>query len=139
MNDYSDILFLMASMLMLSMVTANTIRTYSTSNQSLVRSELEYRMMAAAQDEIDAARWVDSPNELNSAHASYKFANYPIVRTITFGSTSQYSDQATIAASATLVEDNASVARYEIIVTATSTYLSPSVNATLNYIKTFKK
>ena len=139
MNDYSDIIFLMASMVMLALITTNTIRTYATTNDSLVRSELEYRMMAAAQDEIDNVRWVDSSDELNSSHSSYVFSSYPLTKTISFGSSDQYSDQVTVTASAALVEDNSTMERYEITVTASSTYLTPSVTATLNYIKSFKK
>ena len=126
-------------MVMLALITTNTIRTYATTNDSLVRSELEYRMMAAAQDEIDNVRWVDSPDELTSSHSSYVFSSYPVTKTISFGSSDQYSDQVTVAASATLVEDNSTMERYEITVTASSTYLTPSVTATLNYIKSFKK
>ena len=139
MNDYSDIIFLMASMIMLSMITLNTSKTYLTSADQIVRTQLEYRAMSAAQDEIDNIRWITTPNELTSTDAAYVFSNYPITRTVTFGENDQYTESVTIAASSVRVENTSTMERYRVTVTATSTAVTPNVNVTLDYLKSFTK
>ncbi len=139
MNDYSDLIFLMASMIMLSMITLNTSKTYLTSQDQIIRTQLEYRTMAAAQNQIDAIRWVSSPNQLDSSSGSYVFASFPITRTITYGEQDQYSETITINAAAQLVEDTSTMERYRVTVTASSDALTPNINVTLDYLKSFTK
>jgi predicted acyl esterase len=139
MNDYSDIIFLMASMIMLSMITLNTSKTYLTSQDQIIRTQLEYRTMSAAQDQIDAIRWVTSPNQLDPSSGSYIFFSYPITQTVTYGEQDQYSETITINASSQLVEDTSSMERYRVTVTASSDAVTPNINVTLDYLKSFTK
>lgn len=138
MNDYSDILFLMAAMMILSLLTASMAKVYVVTQQEFVRSELEYRVIATVQDQIDEIRWEENPTAFDSTHGDYRFDSYPVSKEIRFGPGNRYVDQVKIDASAVQVEDSDTMSRYKVTVTVTNDYLRPEVTATLSYTKSYQ-
>lgn len=58
MNDYSDLIFLIAAIAIYGMLVTNTNRTLVLNNQLLVDTEIEYGAISTAQDILDEARWM---------------------------------------------------------------------------------
>jgi len=137
MNDYSDIIFLMAAMIMLSMVTLNTSKTYLSSPDQLIRTQLEYRTLAAAQSEIDQARFITDPRELRPWDNRYIYSDHPLTKTISYGDANQYTEEIIITAVSARVENSATMERFRITVTASSTALTPNINVEMDYLKSF--
>lgn len=75
MNDASDLISLMAAMLMFSVLTVNISKSVIQNGKELVETEVEYSGIALAQNFIDEARWL-SKYELTPGHSDYKFTDY---------------------------------------------------------------
>lgn len=58
MNDYSDLIFLIAAIAIYGILVTNTNRTLLLNNRILAVSEIEYGAISSAQDIIDEARWM---------------------------------------------------------------------------------
>ena len=90
MTSYSEILYLIAAMVVFSFLSLNTAKSFNNSRQTLYIAEAESRAIAVAQDELDKVQWIYDPNDLNPNSASYVYANYPIIETQSYGNNDQY-------------------------------------------------
>lgn len=137
MSDYSDIIYLTVAMVVFSMLTMNTARSFQYTADTLVRADLEYRATALAQDHIDQVRWETNENRLDPDHSDYMFDSYPETETITYGSSDEYSEQFQVDGESLLIEDTADMKRYRVTITTSSSYLDPEVKVSLQFIKSY--
>ncbi len=146
MNDFSDIIYLGAAMVVFSLLTMNTSRSFQVTMDTMVRSELEYRAISAAQEEIDAIRWVQarykSQDPFDSDNSSYYlYEDNPIERTFQYGSGNEYSETFTIYRKAEVSNDcdlldSSSQRCYEITITVENNSLDPPITVTQKLIRT---
>lgn len=142
MSDYTDIIYLSAAMIIFSMLTTNTAKSFMNTSDTVVRSDIEYRAIAIAQNEIDQVKLLsrDSEQVLKAGSNSYKYTNYPRTIIESYGSSDQYSDQFTMEATSELIKENdLLVNRYLITVKVINKSISPNVEVELKYIKAFEK
>lgn len=139
MSSYSDIIFLSAALVVFSSLAVNTARNYQTTSQNRYKSDIEFRAIAVAQDEIDKVQWIYDQAQLDPASPSYIYNGYPKTETVLYGSSQEYSEDFSIAASSLLVENSALQKRFRVTVTVTNSQVSPEISVTLNYIKTYAK
>ena len=137
-SNYVDLIYLTCAMVLFSMVTINFARHYNATSQSFYRTEIEFRALSVAQDEIDAIRWVPE-DELDPDDYDYLYKSGPIVRTITYEAGSQYTEQYTLKRSSTQIENSASQNRYRIRIVVETDIVSPFLSDTLEYIKAYTK
>jgi len=132
----------MAAMMVFSMLTVNTSTSFLRTSQITLQSDLEYRAIAVAQDEIDQVKLLsrDKENMLISNHVSYIYKTYPKTFTPEYGASNEYSENFTVAANSTrIVENDPLVNRYLVTVTVTQNDTKPAVTAELTFIKAFEK
>ena len=58
MNDYSDLIFLIAAIAIYGLLVNNTTRSLVLNNQILNDSEIEYGAISLAQDILEEVRWI---------------------------------------------------------------------------------
>ena len=145
MNDFSDIIYLGAAMVVFSLLTLNTSRSFQVTVDTMVRSELEYRAISAAQEEIDAIRWVQarykSQDPFRSSNSQYLYDDNPIQRTFKYGEDEQYSETFTIYRKAEESDDcdlldSSSQRCYEITITVENNSLEPPISVTHKVLRT---
>lgn len=145
MSDYSDIIYLGAAMVVFSLLTMNTSRSFQVTIDTMVRSELEYRAISAAQEEIDAIRWVNSryksQDPFRSSNSTYLYDQNPIDRTFKYGTDEEYSESFTIYRKAEESEDCDLIDSYkqrcyEITITVENKSLDPAVSVTQTVLRT---
>ncbi|MDR9416355.1 MAG: hypothetical protein RI564_08725 [Gracilimonas sp.] len=138
MNDFSDVIFLMAAMMVFSMLTLNTSKKFMSATSTSLQSTVEYRAIGLAQDKIDEIRW--SPEEeLSPSSSQYLFESDPYTETITYGSSSEYSENYEVTRTSQLIENTSDQKQYRITVKVSSDATQPPVEAQLEYIKTYFK
>lgn len=137
MTGYSELLYLIAGMMVFSILAVNTSRNYNSTRQNIYRAEVEYRAIAVAQDEIDKVQWIYDDNDLDPASSSYVYSNHPRTETHIYGSNNQYSDDFFIYAESTLIEDTGSERRYQVTVSVLYEDVNPDVFVTLDYTKSY--
>ncbi|MEQ9308786.1 MAG: hypothetical protein RLN90_04975 [Balneolaceae bacterium] len=137
MSGYAEILYLTIAMIVFAMLSINTARNFNSSRQSLYQTEVEYRAIAVAQDELDKVQWIYDDNQLDPDNGSYVYTNYPITETHTYGSSDQYSDEFVIYAESELIVDTGSQKRYQVSVSVLNQNVEPEVFITLDYVKTY--
>lgn len=139
MNNFSDVIILMVAMTLFSTFTLTSARNFNLSSGDLARSDAEYRAIATAQNELDYIRWVDQPTKLKPGSTNYLFNNYPVSKLSYFGKNNRYQEPITVQAESFLLDEDASIARYKVIVTVTNTEFSPTISSTVSTIKSFSK
>lgn len=137
MTSYAEILYLTIAMIIFAMLSINTAKNFNTSRQSLYRTEIEYRAIAVAQDELDKVQWIYDDTELDPDDGSYVYASYPITETHNYGSTDQYSNDFVIYAESELIEDTGSQKRYQVSVSVLNESVEPDVFISLDYVKSY--
>ncbi|MFV1884472.1 MAG: hypothetical protein ACMZ7B_08295 [Balneola sp.] len=137
MTSYAEIIYLTVAMVVFSMLSINTAKNFNTSRSNIYRTELEYRAIAVAQDELDKVQWIYDDNELDPNNASYVYANYPITETHTYGSSNEYSSSYVIDAHSVLIGDNGSQKRYQVTVSVLNDEVNPDVFITMDYVKSY--
>ncbi|MTI89164.1 MAG: hypothetical protein FH748_14500 [Balneolaceae bacterium] len=137
MSNYSDILYLTVAMVVFSILTINTARSFQFTADTLVRADLEYRATAIAQDEIDQIRWETDENKLDPEHDDYLFDSYPQNQAITYGNENEYSETFKVNGKSTLIENTSSMKRYKVTITTTSNSIDPKVEVSLEFIKSY--
>ncbi|MBO6524748.1 MAG: hypothetical protein JJ971_13035 [Balneolaceae bacterium] len=137
MASYVEIIYLSVAMIIFSMLSMNTARNFNSSRTSIYRTEVEYRAIAVAQDELDKVQWIYDDSELDPDDGSYVYQNYPLTETHTYGSSDQYSDDFVVYASSELIEDTGSQKRYQVTVSVLNENVSPEVFITLDYVKSY--
>ncbi|MBO6586098.1 MAG: hypothetical protein JJ953_08350 [Gracilimonas sp.] len=146
MTDFSDIIYLGAAMVVFSLLTMNTSRSFQVTLDTMIRSELEYRAISAAQEEIDAIRWVQarykSQDPFDSGNSSYYlYEDNPVERTFDYGANNEYSETFTIYREAVPSNDcdlldSTSQRCYEITITVENNSLDPVITVTQKLIRT---
>ena len=120
MNDYSDVLYLTAAMVIYSFLTINTARSFLSTSETVIRSDVEYRTIMRAQD--------------------YMFANYPITENETFGYSDEYTDTFIIDASSEFIDEgDPLIKRYRVTVNVVNESVDPSTSVDLIFIKSFER
>ncbi len=137
MSSYAEIIYLTIAMIIFSTLSINTARTFNSSRQSLYRTEVEYRAIAVAQDELDKVQWIYDDSELDPDDASYVYSSYPLIETHIYGSSDQYSNDFVIYAESELIEDTGSQKRYQVGVSVLNQSVQPEVFITLDYVKSY--
>lgn len=137
MSDYSDLIFLTAAMVIFGMLTVNTAASFRNTSDTMIRSDLEYRAMSIAQDEIENIRWIVDHNLLNEYSSDFLYKNDPVQRTVEYGSSNQYSEAFTVERKSTRIENSASQRRYKVVINVKSDALNPEISASMEFIKTF--
>ncbi|MEX0845426.1 MAG: hypothetical protein WD022_09085 [Balneolaceae bacterium] len=145
MSDYSDLIFLTAAMVVFGMLTINTARSFQTTSDTMIRSDLEYRAIAIAQDEIDAIRWIQARSKngpkvpmdpFDPNNNNFLYDDNPIQKTITYGSSGQYSETFSVNREAELLENTTDQRTYKITVTVESSAVNPPLSVSLDFIRT---
>lgn len=138
MNDFSDVIFLMAAMMVFSMLTLNTSKKFMSATSTSLQSTVEYRSIALAQDKIDEIRW--SPEEhLSPTSSQYLFESDPYMEAVTYGSSNEYSENYEVTRTSQLIENTSDQKQYRINVKVSSDATQPPVEVELEYIKTYFK
>lgn len=142
MNDYSDVLYLTAAMVIYSLLTMNTARSFLSTSETVIRSDVEYRTIIRAQDEIEQIKLIPREDEdlLNPNHGNYMFNNYPITDVELFGYSDEYSDSFIINGMSEYIDEaDPLVKRYKVVITVTNESVDPSTEVNLIFIKTFER
>jgi hypothetical protein len=142
MNDYSDVLYLTAAMVIYSFLTINTSRSFLNTSETVIRSDVEYRTIIRAQDVIEQVKLVQRADEnmLNPNHIDYMFAGYPITDRETFGYNDEYTDTFIIDADSEYIDEgDPLVKRYKITVNVINEAVDPSTEVDLIFIKSFER
>ncbi len=137
MASYAEIIYLTVAMMIFSTLAMNTARNYNSTRTELYRTELEYRSIAVAQDELDKVQWIYDDTDLDPTSGSYVYSAYPVTETHTYGSTDQYSSDFVVYAESELIEDTGSQKRYQVTVSVLNESLDPSIFVTLDYVKSY--
>lgn len=138
MNDFSDLILLMGAMVAFSILSATTVRSFQGNNEVIINSELEYRAISTGQAVIDEMRWITNENEFRSNTSAYYFKNYPINRTITYGSGGEYSSVYTIDGSSSLISSSNNLKKYLVRVSVKELN-SENTPIILEFVKSFKQ
>lgn len=142
MNDFSDVLYLTAAMVIYSMLTMNTARSFMNTSDTMIRTDVEYRTIMKAQDEIEQVKLVKREDEavFNPNSSRYRYKNYPKTVNESFGKSGEYGDTFKVDASSVYIDENdPHVRRYKITVTVVNTSVEPNVEISLMYIKPFER
>tara|TARA_R110002124_G_scaffold76758_2_gene205682 strand:+ start:1449 stop:1877 length:429 start_codon:yes stop_codon:yes gene_type:complete len=142
MNDYSDVLYLTAAMVIYSLLTINTARSFLNTSETVIRSDVEYRTIIRAQDEIEQVKLISREDEdlLNPNHANYMFNSYPKTDVESFGYNDEYSDSYIINGSSEYIDEgDPLVKRYRVVITVTNESVDPSTEVDLIFIKSFER
>ncbi len=138
MNDFSDLILLMGAMVAFAMLSTTTTRSFQGNNEIIINSELEYRAISTGQAVIDEMRWITNENEFKSTSSSYYFKNFPVNRTISYGSSNQYSSEYTVDGKSVLISSSNNLKRYLVTVSVKES----SANTTpinLEFVKSFEQ
>ena len=112
---------------------------------TMVRSELEYRAISAAQEEIDAVRWLQAryshQDPFNPNNNEYLYDDNPVQRTFQYGVDNEYSETFTIYRDTEQSTDcdllDSSVQKcYEITIRVVNNSLDPAVSVTQKLVRT---
>jgi|AntRauTorcE11898_2_1112593.scaffolds.fasta_scaffold85782_2 hypothetical protein len=145
MADYSEVIFLTAALLIFGTLTINTARSFHITSDTMIRSDLEYRAIAIAQDEIDAIRWVQARSKngpvfpydpFDSDNSNFLYDNNPENRVITYGSENQYSETFIINRTAELLDETSDQRQYLITINISTNTLKPPLDVSLDFIRT---
>jgi len=137
MSGYSEILYLVAGMMVFSMLSINTARNYNSTRQNIYRSEMEYRAIAVAQDEIDKVQWIYDDRELDPDNTSYVYEDYPLTQDFLYGPDEEYSDEFIIHAQSREIFDDGNQKRYQVTVSVINQSITPPIFVALDYVKTY--
>ena len=137
MSGYSELLYLVAGMMVFSILAINTSRNYNSTRQNIYRSEVEYRAIAVAQDEIDKVQWIYDDNDLDPNSPNYVYADHPLFESQSYGANDQYTDNFYVYAESTLISDNGSEKRYQVTVSVLYDDVDPDIFITLDYTKSY--
>ena len=138
MNDFSDVILLMGAMVAFSILSATTVRSFQGNNEVIINSELEYRAISTGQAVIDEMRWITNENEFRSSNGSYYFRNFPVDRTITYGSSGEYSSVYTVDGSSSLISSSNNLKKYLVRVSVKEQH-SENTPIVLEFVKSFEQ
>lgn len=139
MTSYAELFYLVGAMILFSMLSLNTARSFNQTRQTIYQSEAEYRAVAVAQDELDKVQWIYDPNDLDPSSGTYVYnsTDYPKSYTSTYGSSDQYNTTYTINGTSELLEDTGSMKRFLVTISVLNQQVDPEVFITLDYVKSY--
>lgn len=137
MSDFSDLILLMGAMIAFSLLAVSTSLTYQSNSDAILTTELEYRAIATGQTIIDEMRWITDEDEFDPDRNDYYFKGFPVTRTITYGSSAQFSSNYTISGKSALVSSTADMNKYMVTVNVTNSEANNPVSITLQFVKSF--
>jgi hypothetical protein len=76
MNDYADLILVIAAVGIFGVVVTNVSRTIAMNNLVLTHSEVSYGAVSAAQDVIDHARWIKYKDLSRHSLKDYFYTKY---------------------------------------------------------------
>ena len=129
-------------MVVYSFLTINTARSFLSTSETVIRSDVEYRTIIRAQDVIEQVKLVqrEDENMLNPSHIDYMFSSYPITDSETYGYNDEYTDTFIIDASSEYIDEgDPLVKRYRITVNVINEEVDPSTEVDLIFIKSFER
>ena len=142
MNDYSDVLYLTAAMVIYSLLSMNTARSFLNTSDTVIRSDVEYRTITRAQDEIEEIKLIkrEDQNKLNPNHIDYMFSSYPITSNETFGASGQYTDTYIISGESEYIDEgDPLIRRFKVSINVVNQSVDPNVSVDLIFIKSFER
>ncbi len=137
MASYAELFYLFGAMMIFSMLSLNTSRSFNSTRQNIYRAEAEYRAVAVGQDELDKVQWIYNPADLDPSSSSYVYENYPDTVTHTYGSSGQFSSTFVINGTSVLLEDTGSMKRFQVSVSVLNQEITPEIFITLDYVKSY--
>ena len=129
----------MGAMLVFALFSLSSSGSFQSNTEQIIRNDLEYRTITNAQNEIDHIRLITDESALDSTSSNYYFANFPHVKTITYGPNHEFSEDLLIKGHAYFLDQTANVRRYKIEVSAESKATSNKLESTVEFIKTFRR
>lgn len=136
MTDYSDIIFMMAAMLVFSMLSLSVNRSMTINNAFLTQQEADYHALTIAQEIIDDIRWISSENDLDSY-----VSQYPETLSYSTDSQSGFSIPFNINVTSESIDiSGGSLSSFLVEVTVNSQYMTGGESGKpikLDYIKSF--
>lgn len=134
MNDYSDLFFLLAALIIFSYLGRSASHMFFYLNNSLVESDIEYSAIALGQDIIDEVKWTNSVSELEMVRKKYDKKPF----TVKYGVTNSYQIVFNINmhTNTTPLPGSSSNNRH-VWLTITSDYLPSDSSIELEFIKSF--
>lgn len=137
MSDYSDLIYLMAAMIIYSILALNAAHYFRINEQFQYQSEIQYNAIAVAQDVIDEIRWINDINKFDENSGQFIGDDYP--KTIEFSvGNNEYSldyEVDIIVSDTNVTGSNAVNKLVKIIVT--NEYLPENQRTQMNYVKSF--
>lgn len=137
MVNYSEILYLIAAMLVFSFLSLNIAKNFNNFRKTIYTAEAKSRAIAVAQDELDKVQWIYDPNALDSDSESYVYANYPIIETHSYGNNDQYTSTFIISCTSDLIEDTGTIKRYQVVISVLNQELTPNIIVIMEYVKSY--
>ncbi|HBX64936.1 MAG TPA: hypothetical protein DEG32_01775, partial [Balneolaceae bacterium] len=115
-------------------------RSFQSTSNPVVRSDLEYRAISIAQDEIDDIRWAPE-EEIDPYGVDYLYGGNDevITKSIEYGFDDEYSESFEITRSSTQIENSSDQNRYKVTILVESENANPAVSVQMEYIKTYFK
>lgn len=137
MTDYSDIIFLMGAIVIFSLLSLQTTRTFQLNNRLQMNGELEYSAISIAQDQVDKMRWMQNQTAFNNF-----VSNFPQSVPLTIqGNTLNFNVDVTVQ---NITLPNSNVTNQRVTVTVTNDYLKTNHQAApgsqeiqLEFLKSF--
>lgn len=140
MSGYSDILFLVGAMIMLSMLTLNTSRSYIATTDSVVRSDIEIRALARAQDIVDETRWLTNKNDFIAFYQNLETPQEIDINYDSYaGDSSNREEKFTIQAEMTSELVSVRLEKFFVTLTIENKDLNPPVKETIKFIKSYEQ
>lgn len=135
MNDYSDLIYLMAAMIIFSMLSLNAAYFFNINEQFQYQSDIEYNGIAIAQDILEQVRWIQNKNLLDTGRSACICNDYP--KTITLSVDDYELDfTADISIKDTSISGSAAINRI-VEVSVSNQYLPHAQNIRMRYLKSF--
>ena len=135
MNDYSDLIYLMAAMIIFSILSLNAAFFFNINEQFQYQSEIEYNGIAVAQDIIDQVRWIQNEDLLDESDNDCICDEYPKTLTISFDDY-ELEYVVDISINDTSITGSTTINRI-VEVTVSNEYLPDAQQIKMKYLKSF--
>lgn len=139
MNDYSELFYTIGAMLVFALFTVSSGRSFRATTDQIIRSDVEFRTITNAQNEIEHIRLITDDTELDSTSSNYYFRTFPHVKTVEYGRNHEFSEDIILKGHSYFLDETPLVRRYKVSVTAESKAVVPKIQSTVEFIKTIRK
>lgn len=135
MNDYSDLIYLMAAMIIFSMLSLNAAYFFNVNEQFQYQAELEFNAITVAQDIIDQVRWISNEDLLDEDDNECICDDYPKAITISIDDF-ELEYIADIAIKDTTISGSSAINRI-VEITVSNEFLPETQQIKMRYLKSF--